>query len=136
MLHNKKRIALQDSESKKKLATDQPSTNEENYIWLRKLTMLSFNTQSFLDLNRRIKFANCMLNWSYDLVCLCETWLTDDVTTSDDVFLENYDVYKKSELSQIAENGNNRIKNGNNRNRDIKISNINFSHWKWMTLSC
>ena len=55
--------------------------------------MLSFNTRSILDLNKRMKFANCMLNLSYDLICVCETWLTEDVKNAS-IFLENYEVYR------------------------------------------
>ena len=40
-----------------------------------------------------MKFANCMLNLSYDLICVCETWLTEDVTNAS-IFLENYEVYR------------------------------------------
>ena len=77
----------------KHLVTDQSSSNEQNDIRPTELTMLSFNTRCILDLNKRMKLANCMLNSSFDLICLCDTWLTKDVTNAS-IFLENYEVYK------------------------------------------
>ena len=55
--------------------------------------MLTFNTRSILDINRRMKLSNAIANSEYDIICLCETWLTKDVTTVS-LFLENYQVYR------------------------------------------
>ena len=55
--------------------------------------MLTFNTRSILDINRRMKFSNAIANSEYNIICLCETWLTKNVTTAS-LFLENYQVYR------------------------------------------
>ena len=40
----------------------------------------------------RMKLSNAIANSEYNIICLCETWLTKDVTTAS-LFLENYQVY-------------------------------------------
>ena len=55
--------------------------------------MLTFNTRRILDINRRMKLSNAIENSEYDISCLCETWLTKDVTTAS-LFLENHQVYR------------------------------------------
>ena len=40
---------------------------------------MSFNTRSILDINRRIKLSNIILSNDYDIICLSETWLTENI---------------------------------------------------------
>ena len=43
--------------------------------------------------NRRMELSNSIVHSDYDIICLCETWLREDVTTAS-IFLNNYNVYK------------------------------------------
>ena len=38
-----------------------------------------------------------MLNSNYDLICLCETWLTEDITNAS-IFSKNYEVYRNDRI--------------------------------------
>ena len=39
-----------------------------------------------------MKLSNAIANSEYGIICLCETWLTENVTLAS-LFLENYQVY-------------------------------------------
>ena len=66
--------------------------------WLRKATTLTFNCRGNLALNRKMKWSKSTLHSDYDIICLCEIWLTEDVTTHS-IFLENYNVYKNDKTT-------------------------------------
>ena len=66
--------------------------------WLRESTILTFNNRSILNVSRRMKMSNSIVHSDYDIICLCEAWLTEDVTTAS-IFLENYDAHRNDMIT-------------------------------------
>ena len=55
-------------------------------------------------LERRLKFANAVMLNDSDIICACETWLNDNISSSE-LLLDNYTIYR-SDRKQDAENNN------------------------------
>ena len=64
--------------------------------------MLAFNTRNILKMNRSMKLSSALVISEHGIVCLRETWLTEDALTAS-LFLENYQVYRSNR--EISENG-------------------------------
>ena len=47
-----------------------------------------------MNVERRIKFANAVINSDYNVICLCETWLNDNIP-SFELFLNDYCIYRQ-----------------------------------------
>ena len=47
-----------------------------------------------MNVERRIKFANAVINSDYNVICLCETWLNDNIPSSE-LFLNDYYIYRQ-----------------------------------------
>ena len=47
-----------------------------------------------MNVERRINFANAVINSDYNVICLCETWLNDNIPSSE-LFLNNYCIYRQ-----------------------------------------
>ena len=62
------------------------------------MTLLSFNVRSLLDHKRRAALANCLLPLDYDILCLTETWLNENVS-SFSIFLNNFEIYRRDRTS-------------------------------------
>ena len=58
------------------------------------MTLLSFNVRSLLDHKRRAALANCLLPIDYDILCLTETWLTENLSNFS-IFLNNFEIYRR-----------------------------------------
>ena len=58
------------------------------------VTLLSFNVRSLLDPKRRAALANCLLPLDYDILCLTETWLTENVSNFS-IFLNNFEIFRR-----------------------------------------
>ena len=57
------------------------------------LHILQLNTGSLVNIERRSKFVNALINSDYNDLCLCETWLNDNIQDSE-LFLNNYNIYR------------------------------------------
>ena len=55
--------------------------------------MLLLNTRSLWNAERRDKLVNAVILSQYNVICLCETWLTKDVEDSE-LQLNQYDIYR------------------------------------------
>ena len=64
--------------------------------------MLAANTRSILKMNRSMKLSSAIVISEHGIVCLRETWFTEDVLTAW-LFLENYQVHRSNR--EISENG-------------------------------
>ena len=63
------------------------------------MKILTFNARSLLDLKRRYSFSNCVKTENdLDILCITETWLTDDVP-DESLFLKEYAIHRKDRLT-------------------------------------
>ena len=63
------------------------------------MKILTFNARSLLDLKRRYSFSNCVKTENdLDILCIAETWLTDDVP-DESLFLKEYAIHRKDRLT-------------------------------------
>ena len=46
-----------------------------------------------MNIERRAKFINAVINSDYNVLCLCETWLNDNIHDSE-LFLNDYNIYR------------------------------------------
>ena len=60
----------------------------------QEVSILTFNLQSFIHLQRRFAFANAIIHYNPDILCLTKTWLTEEVL-NEALFLQNYDFYRQ-----------------------------------------
>ena len=66
----------------------------QNAHWLGGfLHILQLNTRILVKIERRSKFANAVINSDYNVLCLCETWLNDNIHDSE-LFLNDYNIYR------------------------------------------
>ena len=75
--------------------------NHEGW-WLGFINILLINTRSLASMQRRSKFANAVMLNDYNNICACETWLKDNISSSE-LLLDNYTIYR-SDRKQDAEN--------------------------------
>ena len=47
-----------------------------------------------MNVERRIMFAKAVINSDYNVICLCETWLNDNIPSSE-LFLNDYCIYRQ-----------------------------------------
>ena len=64
--------------------------------------MLLLNTRSLWNAERRDKLVNAVTLSQYNVICLCETWLTNDVEDSE-LQLNQYDIYRADRPSSKEE---------------------------------
>ena len=57
------------------------------------MNILTFNTRSLHDLNRRTKFPNVISSEDPEVICTTETWLTPEIPNAA-LFLPNYHFYR------------------------------------------
>ena len=82
--------------------------NARYTTWLAKNTdkkqevsILPFNLHSFIDLPRRFAFANAIVPYNPDILCLTETWLTEEVP-NEELFLKNYVIHRNDRTSKCG----------------------------------
>ena len=61
------------------------------------------NVRSLINLERRMKFANDIATSNYDIICLCETRLNENIASSE-LMLNEYNIYRSER--QIAKDHN------------------------------
>ena len=57
--------------------------------------MFCYNVNSLFRAERRTAFSNIMLLYNFDILCLCETWLTTEISDAE-LFLQNYTLYRSN----------------------------------------
>ena len=62
--------------------------------WLCFLNILQLNTRSLIDIDRGMKFSNAVLTSNYNEICLCETWLNENINSKEPL-LNDYEIYRK-----------------------------------------
>ena len=70
------------------------NTEGANSDWLGFLNILHIYTRSLIDIDRRMKFSNAVLPSAYNVICLCETWLNENINAKG-LLLNDYDIYSK-----------------------------------------
>ena len=61
----------------------------QNVPWLGGFFyILQLNTRSLVNIERRSKFMNAIINSDYNVLCLCETWLNDNIHDSELFFID------------------------------------------------
>ena len=60
--------------------------------------VLTYNVRCLLDIKRRFSFANCLVINNYDILCLSETWLVEEVLNYA-LFLKNYEIIRSDRNS-------------------------------------
>ena len=65
-------------------------------------TILTFNVRSLIEMSRRTCLANaiCLSN-KHDILCLTETWLTDE-ERSETLFIPEFEIYRCDRPSKIT----------------------------------
>ena len=69
-----------------------------NKIW--ELGALWYNVRSLLKLERRQTFSNSIILKNFDIICLSETWLKNEIRNSE-VFLGNYKCFLSNRRSSL-----------------------------------
>ena len=60
----------------------------------QEVSILTFILQSFIHLQQRFAFANTIIPYNRDILCLTKTWLTGEVP-NEALFLQNYDFHRQ-----------------------------------------
>ena len=63
------------------------------------LNVLQLNARILINFHRRRKFANAKALSDYNVVCLCETWLNENIESAE-MLLHNYTLYRPDEKLQ------------------------------------
>ena len=71
----------------------------KKYIQKTEVSILTFNLHCFIDLPRRFAFANAIIPYNPDILCLTETWLTEEVSNKA-LFLKNYVIHRNDRTSK------------------------------------
>ena len=70
--------------------------------WLQNITkefyILCFNIRSLYKVNRRQTFSNYLLSKNYDIICIAETWLTEEIAENE-LFLPQYQCFVSNRKS-------------------------------------
>ena len=61
------------------------------------------NVRSLRNLERRMKFANAIGTSNYDIICLCETWLNENIASSE-LMLNEYSIYRSERQTAKDQN--------------------------------
>ena len=71
--------------------------------WLGFLNILQMNVRSLINLKRRMKFANAIATSKYDIICLCESWLNENIASSE-LMLKEYSNYRSERQTAKDQN--------------------------------
>ena len=61
------------------------------------------NIRSLRSLERRMKFANAIATSNYEIICLCETWLNENIASSE-LMLSEYSIYRSERQTAKYQN--------------------------------
>ena len=61
------------------------------------------NVRSLINLERRMKFAKAIARSNYDIICLCETWLNENIASSE-LMLNEYSFFRSERQSAKDQN--------------------------------
>ena len=67
------------------------------------LKILQMKVRSLINLERRLKFANAIATSNYDIICLCETWLNENIASSE-LMLNEYSIYRSERQTAKDQN--------------------------------
>ena len=81
---------------KVELETGAPATRR-----LSSLNILQINARSLVNFERRHKLANAIQTGAYNIVCVCETWLNEQINDSE-LFLSNFNIYRQDRKHQFT----------------------------------
>ena len=69
-------------------------TEGARFDWLSFLNLLQLNKRSLVNMEKRMKFSNAVLTSNYNVICLCETWLNENILT-EELLMNDYDICRK-----------------------------------------
>ena len=70
-----------------------------NESWLGFLNVLQMNARSLLNFDRRMKFGNAITVSDYTVVCICVTWLNENIESAE-MLLHNYTLFRSDKKLQ------------------------------------
>ena len=88
------------------------------------LNILQMNKRRLINLERRMKFANAIATSNYDIICLCETWLNENIASSE-LMLNEYIIYRSERQTAKDQNLHGGVLMAVKQTNCCQISNLN-----------